>query len=63
MFLAYSLRTKIALRLCLAFMAGLFVLGYISTSFLHQQYLEQFKTEHFNRVSNYAAIILKTAVG
>nr|WP_320050388.1 diguanylate cyclase [uncultured Desulfuromonas sp.] len=50
----YKIRTRIAGQLGIFFIIIFVILGYFTTSFLYQEYLKRFKTDFFNRVSNYA---------
>lgn len=53
----YNLRFRIAIPICLVFVFGFLIQGYLSTSFLYKAHLDALRVEHFNRVSSYATSI------
>lgn len=53
----YKLRVRITVLLSIVFVLGFVVQGYLSTSFLHQSYVEKLRQEQFNRAATMADAI------
>jgi hypothetical protein len=47
----FKLRFKFISRLCLVFILGFIIQGYLSTTFLHRSYVKQLQQDQFNRVA------------
>lgn len=47
----FKLRLSIIIQLCLVFVLGFFIQGYLSTSFIHKTYVKNLQQDQFNRAT------------